>query len=73
MYDKVEPWSSDQRQFSNNVDVNGMPRHILDVRRRVTGDERAGDDVDEVHDEGERRYPSRKRIPPFWLEDYSQD
>ena len=64
----------------NNVSVDGMPRHILDVRRVVC----LGGDGDPDEDEGfaglgdlireetvvERRYPQRVRYPPVWLDDY---
>ena len=69
----------------NNVSVNGMPRHILDVRPVVDqeelsdGDE-SSDDHREYHstEEPEQeqavgpRYPVRDRRPPSWLSDYQQ-
>ena len=62
----------------NNVSVDGMPRHILDVRRVVSAIEDSDDEHQEVEHEdqeavraeAERRYPDRGR-PPRWLEDYT--
>lgn len=64
----------------SNVSVDGMPRHILDLRRvvRLDGEETqdgeegptdtSGTDCQEVGDE--QRYPRRNRRPPAWLENY---
>ena len=60
----------------NNVSVDGMPRHILDVRRVVSAIEDSDDeheDQEAVRAEAERRYPDRGRRPPRWLEDYTTD
>ena len=65
----------------NNVSVDGMPRHILDVRRVVSAIEDSDDEHEEVEREdqeavraeAERRYPDRGRRPPRWLEDYMTD
>ena len=57
---------------SNNVSVDGVPRHILDVRKIVIPCEDDGV-VTEVEDSGsetERRYPLRQRRPPVWADDY---
>ena len=55
----------------SNVDVDGMPRHILDLRRVKEG---------EIEQEAERdtqtqelRRSARTRNPPLWLGDYCQD
>ena len=65
---------------SNNVSVDNMPRHILDIRRVI--DEEQQDSSDEVHSMGaiqspselhqdpEPRYPRRDRRPPEWAADY---
>ena len=53
----------------NNVDVDGMARHILDVRQVVDSNEEEGEHDDE-RIVGEHRYPSRARAPPSWLGDY---
>ena len=68
---------------NNNVSVNGVPRHVLDVRRVVVCPEDADegeDEQDEEHvhvdeaigpqNEGDRRYPGRVRRPPQWMNDY---
>ena len=65
----------------NNVSVDGMPRHILDVRRIVSVIEDSDDEQEEVEHEdqkagraeAERRYPDRGRRPPRWLGDYATD
>ena len=67
----------------NNVSVNGVPRHILDVREVVTADDEDsgsevvvaedGDDFDgvEVVDvQGAIRKSSRKKCAPVWMGDY---
>lgn len=67
----------------NNVSVDGMPRHILDVRRVVYPPEDPADEEeeqemdgagsDEMRDgpvEAEQQRPQRVRRPPGWLADY---
>lgn len=63
----------------NNVEVDGMARHVLDVRRVFEDDspvEGAGEEGGSEHDRectGEpspRHYPDRARKPPGWLADY---
>jgi len=63
----------------NNVDVDGMARHILDIRRRNGGTEEAqvdrNEEVEGEQDECQqngRRFPSRDRNPPVWMRDYVQ-
>lgn len=69
----------------NNVSVDGMPRHILDLRRVVDsstdeGDEPAVDEGDEpaVDEGGEPavdevpRRSQRERRRPVWMSDYSE-
>ena len=65
---------------ANNILVDGVPRHILDLRRVV----HLGGEGDQDEDEGpvvlggegggedgvEQRYPRRERRPPVWLGDY---
>ena len=65
---------------SNNVSVDNMPRHILDIRRVIN--EEQHDSSDEVHSmeaiqspselpqDPEPRYPRRDRRPPEWAADY---
>ena len=57
---------------NNNVEVNGVPRHVLDVRRVHPG--QAEDQTDVSHEaiivQEETRYPQRNRQPPAWLADY---
>ena len=52
----------------NNIEVDGMPRHILDLRRMVIGENSDGEDNDEgVNPEpGEihLRRSQRQRRPP---------
>ncbi|XP_076056355.1 uncharacterized protein LOC143034304 [Oratosquilla oratoria] len=55
----------------NNVSVEGVPRHILDIRRVVS----EGEDEEEGHgatteDDGVSQRPQRERRPPRWLQDY---
>ena len=61
----------------NNVEVDGMPRHILD-KRGCNGEERVDENDPEneyeedtsCNDEEEsaaRRYPGRDRVPPCWM------
>ena len=65
----------------NNVSVDGMPRHILDIRRVVSVIEDSDDEHEEaehedqeaVRVEAERRYLDRGRRPPLRLEDYMTD
>ena len=65
----------------NNVSVDGMPRHILDVRRVVSVIEDSDDEQEEAEHEdqeagraeAERRYPDLGRRPPRWLGDYATD
>ena len=57
----------------NNVEVDAIPRHILDIRRVVStseeseeeGEQEAGHEVEEA-----QRYPQRERRPPVWMKDY---
>ena len=70
---------------SNNVSVDGMPRHILDLRPAVVGNgstsgesledqgdvQSVGDAVSQgEEDVDEPRYPTRERRPPSWLSEY---
>ena len=56
----------------NNVEVEGVPRHILDIRPVRHGEE--GGEGQEVvgEEQGVKRYPSRHRAPPRWLQDDQQ-
>ena len=62
----------------NNVEVGGMPRHILDLRKVVGPIEEATDighteeNEEEDAQSEERRNPARGRRPPTWLEDYTR-
>ena len=59
-----------------NVEVNRMPRHILDIRRVIPSsipESSSADDStspSEVPSEDVRRYPQRDRHPPQWMSDY---
>ena len=65
----------------NNVDIDGMARHILDIRRRNNGEEdeteeeqngsNSDEDIEQenIQPDG-RRYPIRDRAPPAWMGDY---
>ena len=58
---------------SNNVSIDGMPRHILDVRRVVPADEYECVGVEEEGGSAEQPQPRRSgrvRRPPQWLADY---
>lgn len=59
---------------ANNVEVDHMPRHILDIRPVEDSDHSAPemDEIQEEHvnTEDERRYPSRVRQAPAWHGDY---
>ena len=53
---------------ANNIEVNGVPRHILDVRpvvEEVPEGLTANVEEDEI-----RRYPRRDRHAPAWMRDY---
>ena len=64
----------------NNVEVDGMPRHILDIRQVVRADEAQDTELDIGGGDhagggggvpqGDRRYPARLRRPPGYLADY---
>ena len=56
---------------ANNVEVDGIPRHILDIRQVVELDQVSSSE-DEMTEEGrhEPRYPQRDRRGPSYLEDY---
>lgn len=60
---------------ASNVEVDHMPRHVLDIRS-VEGFDQSVPEQDEVQDEGqdnretERRYPGRARQAPVWHGDY---
>ena len=53
---------------SNNVEVDGVPRHVLDLRPIVGDDIEQDQTVEET--EEERRYPRRDRSAPGWMRDY---
>jgi len=53
----------------SNVDVDGMPRHILDLRRVKEEDIEREAELDTQ----EPRRSGRTRNPPAWLGDYCQD
>ena len=63
---------------TNNVAVDGTPRHILDVRKVVLSpeDESESDGGSVTEELGspprppEGRYPQRERRPPSWMKDY---
>ena len=55
---------------ANNVDVDGMARHILDVRRVVSASDSSASEEDANEEEVEapdRRYPQRERALPGWM------
>lgn len=57
----------------NNISVDGIPRHVLDVRRVIlpsesSEEERSEEEVQEV--EIEPRRSQRERRPPVWMQDY---
>ena len=58
---------------SKNVEVDGVPRHIGDIRKiaRITeGQDSFLDVVSDDSDAHERRYPARERRSPTWARDY---
>ena len=73
----------------NNISVNGMPRHVLDVRPVVIpaspsggSSEMSSDDSSEASVEplvsnqretGENLRPRKNRRPPVWMADYVSD
>lgn len=73
-----------QINSSNNVSADGVPRHVLDIRRMVmdsssSSDPNSDDDVEGGRQSpelarstrrDERRYPARVRRRPVWTEDY---
>ena len=63
----------------NNVEVNGVPRHILDLRRVIRDEpelEQQRDAAEEQPPEAieedipARRYPRRDRVAPVWMRDF---
>ena len=62
----------------NNLEVDGMARHILDVRKVFKEDspvEEAvvkgiGEETEHINEVSSRSYPDRRRNPPRWLEEY---
>ena len=52
---------------TNNIEVDGVPRHILDVR--PVAEEVPEGLTANVEDEI-RRYPRRDRHAPTWMRDY---
>lgn len=59
-------------QSPNNLSVNGMPRHVLDLRRVVhLGDEDGGTEPGSDEDEPvPMQRPQRERNAPIWTRDY---
>ena len=68
---------------SNNVSVDGMPRHVLDIRRivqQVSSSEESSENEQQDESDGtelvlspgrvRHRYPQRERRPPEWTADY---
>ena len=54
---------------SNNIEVDGMARHVLDLRRVVEESDGSTDEEDAGATE-EPRYPQRDRNAPQWMRDY---
>ena len=56
----------------NNVSIDGVPRHVLDIRRMVEmcDDEASGD---EPENRGEVTRPRRERRLPVWTRDYEME
>lgn len=72
-----------QVNSSNNISVDGMPRHVLDVRpvlipaapsedseKTEEKEESANPLVSEQEDTGENLRPRRNTRPPVWMTDY---
>ena len=70
----------------NNVSVDGMPRHVLDIRHIVNDDEETSDDERASDGEESEEYleaqeelievprrSGRVRRPPLYLQDYVTD
>ena len=59
---------------NNNIEVDGMPRHVLDLRPVVLNDPEPAPPVEmediEDDDVVERRFPRRNRRAPNWMGDY---
>ena len=58
---------------TNNIEVDGMPRHLLDFRRvGEEVEELANNEEESVSQEEEPRYPPRDRHAPrwIWMRDY---
>ena len=55
----------------NNVEIDGIPRHILDVRRVVLDEpEQEPEQPGGAAGEEGRRFPRRDRVAPIWMRDY---
>ena len=53
----------------NNVDVEGVPRHILDIRPVIELGGEESDEEKEAHEVQQR--PRRERRAPAWMQDYN--
>lgn len=63
----------------NNVEVNGVPRHILDLRRVIRDEPELEQQLDAAEEQPPeaieedipaRRYPRRDRVAPVWMRDF---
>ena len=54
----------------NNVEIDGVPRHILDVRRVVLEEPEPEQPPEEAEEVQVRRFPHRDRVAPVWMRDY---
>ena len=65
-------------QSRNNLSVDGIPRHVLDIRRVIhpSEDEESSEEVDRGGDQDEvqevvaLRRSQRERRQPIWMGDY---
>lgn len=55
---------------NNNVEINGMPRHILDVRKIVHFEEDIGNNEEEGTSTDSASRPQREHRTPSWMNDY---
>lgn len=75
------PWPSGvvtQVRDSLTVEVDGVPRHVADVRRAPlaindTMREAGGENADDEHQIVNTRTSNRVRRPPVWIKDYCMD
>ena len=55
---------------SNNVDIDGIARHILNIRRIIHDEDNDGANNGDEPTIAPRIHPHRDRVPPEWMRDF---